>query len=169
MNLEVTLSVYGGGPGSGCVGPNCGRPKINFSQVSRFEGRYVSGLMTRDGKIVMGNQPHEGLLKDYRLNDNGTSDFLAKGGIRFGLGNGGFVEVGNRSKEVIGTAMKLLEAMPRVLLRFEYRPDYSNSLVRTKSGYLAEKDKYFYSEGELSRVQRDVSVWQARLNEEQSN
>lgn len=27
MNLSSTISVYGGGPGSGCVGPNCGRPR----------------------------------------------------------------------------------------------------------------------------------------------
>jgi hypothetical protein len=27
MNLESTLEVYGGGPGSGCQGPNCGRHK----------------------------------------------------------------------------------------------------------------------------------------------
>jgi hypothetical protein len=26
MNLESTLSIYGGGQGSGCNGPNCGRP-----------------------------------------------------------------------------------------------------------------------------------------------
>jgi hypothetical protein len=26
MNLAATIAVYGGGPGSGCTGPNCGRP-----------------------------------------------------------------------------------------------------------------------------------------------
>jgi hypothetical protein len=25
MNLESTISIYSGGPGSGCTGPNCGR------------------------------------------------------------------------------------------------------------------------------------------------
>ena len=27
MNLKETLELYAGGPGSGCHGPNCGRPK----------------------------------------------------------------------------------------------------------------------------------------------
>lgn len=27
MNLSATIAIYGGGPGSGCTGPNCGRPK----------------------------------------------------------------------------------------------------------------------------------------------
>jgi hypothetical protein len=27
MNLAATISLYGGGPGSGCVGSNCGRPE----------------------------------------------------------------------------------------------------------------------------------------------
>lgn len=33
MNLAVTISLFGGGPGSGCHGPNCGRPggsDVNF-------------------------------------------------------------------------------------------------------------------------------------------
>src|SRR6185369_2458302 len=27
MNLGAALEIYGGGPGSGCHGPNCGRPE----------------------------------------------------------------------------------------------------------------------------------------------
>jgi hypothetical protein len=30
MNLESTLSVYSGGPGSGCQGSNCGRKRSKF-------------------------------------------------------------------------------------------------------------------------------------------
>ena len=26
MNLALSISIYAGGPGSGCTGPNCGRP-----------------------------------------------------------------------------------------------------------------------------------------------
>ena len=32
MNLAVSISVYGGGPGSGCTGPNCGRPRDEVPQ-----------------------------------------------------------------------------------------------------------------------------------------
>ena len=31
MNLSVTLELQAGGPGSGCRGPNCGRPVVNFT------------------------------------------------------------------------------------------------------------------------------------------
>lgn len=30
MNLQTTLSIYAGGLGSGCNGPNCGRPSGDF-------------------------------------------------------------------------------------------------------------------------------------------
>jgi hypothetical protein len=33
MNLASTLSIYGGGPGSGCEGPNCGRPKTKLQEM----------------------------------------------------------------------------------------------------------------------------------------
>lgn len=29
MNLAATISIYSGGPGSGCTGPNCGRRKLD--------------------------------------------------------------------------------------------------------------------------------------------
>jgi hypothetical protein len=29
MNLADTISLYAGGPGSGCRGPNCGRKKVD--------------------------------------------------------------------------------------------------------------------------------------------
>lgn len=30
MNLETTIQIQAGGPGSGCVGSNCGRPKTYY-------------------------------------------------------------------------------------------------------------------------------------------
>ena len=32
MNLSCTISIYGGGPGSGCKGPNCGRKRQDDSK-----------------------------------------------------------------------------------------------------------------------------------------
>jgi hypothetical protein len=33
VNLITTISVYGGGPGSGCTGPDCGRPPLNRTKI----------------------------------------------------------------------------------------------------------------------------------------
>lgn len=35
MRQRSTLSLYAGGPGSGCSGPNCGRPRTNFEEGDR--------------------------------------------------------------------------------------------------------------------------------------
>ena len=35
MRLRSALSMYAGGPGSGCTGPNCGRPRTNFEEGDR--------------------------------------------------------------------------------------------------------------------------------------
>ncbi|SRR6266566_653914 len=33
MNLSSTISIYGGGPGSGCHGESCGRPKSKLQEM----------------------------------------------------------------------------------------------------------------------------------------
>src|ERR1039457_3478906 len=33
MNLATSISIYAGGPGSGCTGPNCGRPAKKAGSV----------------------------------------------------------------------------------------------------------------------------------------
>lgn len=35
MNLQSTIELFAGGPGSGCKGPNCGRPSTGGSLISR--------------------------------------------------------------------------------------------------------------------------------------
>lgn len=42
MNLADTLSIYGGGPGSGCQGPNCGRPAtaVHWDGMSQTQKAY---------------------------------------------------------------------------------------------------------------------------------
>lgn len=32
MNIQTAIDLYAGGPGSGCHGPNCGRPRKNFDE-----------------------------------------------------------------------------------------------------------------------------------------
>lgn len=40
MNLATTISLYGGGAGSGCRGGNCGRPKL--AGRTQFQGLSIS-------------------------------------------------------------------------------------------------------------------------------
>lgn len=42
MNLQTTLSIYAGGPGSGCQGPNCGRPEGVHGDVREALTRWVT-------------------------------------------------------------------------------------------------------------------------------
>ena len=50
MNLATTVSIYAGGPGSGCHGENCGRPKGVKVQLALRNGKYEW-----DGKVTSGN------------------------------------------------------------------------------------------------------------------
>lgn len=35
MRLQTTIWIWAGGEGSGCRGPNCGRPKVGLERVNR--------------------------------------------------------------------------------------------------------------------------------------
>jgi hypothetical protein len=41
MNLATTLTIYGGGPGSGCRGPNCGRPSIGGKEQAHVVAKVL--------------------------------------------------------------------------------------------------------------------------------
>lgn len=54
MRLEATISIYSGGPGSGCRGSNCGRPKVNYleEKVGGQKGSNPGGTFKgSDGKL----------------------------------------------------------------------------------------------------------------------
>ncbi len=44
MNLAVAISLYGGGPGSGCTGPNCGRKPLDLIREAERQGFRVKEL-----------------------------------------------------------------------------------------------------------------------------
>jgi hypothetical protein len=62
MNLATTIDIHAGGPGSGCVGPNCGRPSkgranevANLSrEIKELKSRLKrgSGATTKDRKRI---------------------------------------------------------------------------------------------------------------------
>ena len=76
MNLVTTLSLLAGGPGSGCQGPNCGRPTHGKKLKQRIErrlkkmgvkriGKRVPGLVRRHGKLVIPlKEPWKGKIKN---------------------------------------------------------------------------------------------------------
>lgn len=45
MNLQSTISIYGGGPGSGCTGPNCGRHALT-DMLKQTTEQFKSGFGT---------------------------------------------------------------------------------------------------------------------------
>ncbi len=54
MNLSSTIGLYGGGPGSGCQGDNCGRPSIK----SRFKEAGIE--MPKINYVVKHKSQYEG-------------------------------------------------------------------------------------------------------------
>jgi len=45
MNLATTIELYAGGEGSGCQGPNCGRPKTRIP-VQLFHGTTLTNALS---------------------------------------------------------------------------------------------------------------------------
>lgn len=45
MNLLTALDIYSGGPGSGCNGPNCGRPRFYISKKN-LGAKKVPGMVS---------------------------------------------------------------------------------------------------------------------------
>lgn len=66
MNLAQSIELYAGGPGSGCHGPNCGRPEgpgLTGREGGRLrrmlqEGYRSSGTMGRLHRLLRDGQPH---------------------------------------------------------------------------------------------------------------
>lgn len=52
MNLLETISIFAGGPGSGCRGPNCGRPKLrNSADVIKYRQQVKDELVLVRAKL----------------------------------------------------------------------------------------------------------------------
>lgn len=65
MNLAATISLYGGGPGSGCTGPNCGRPEGAAEPLKQkkwriYDSRKVGGYFKKGAAIA---QMYESLVR----------------------------------------------------------------------------------------------------------
>lgn len=100
MNLDTILSVYGGGLGSGCKGPNCGRPKLDAPHDTSkiisvdFDGTIASH---KPGEYSLGRPLKNGLKFLRELNKRGytihihtarpnipeVQDWLDKHGVGF--------------------------------------------------------------------------------------
>lgn len=91
MNLATTVSIYGGGPGSGCTGPDCGRkPQIGPVSNPGVIHRGTEGWILPDGSYAEkregpGFQTHVALAKELGLiGELGQGEQVAKnqGAIR---------------------------------------------------------------------------------------
>lgn len=80
MNLATTIALYGGGVGSGCKGPNCGRPKTKAatppSEPVEGTGWYKEGKfypITREGKM---ESDHMATAREVGLATNKESNLM---------------------------------------------------------------------------------------------
>src|SRR5208283_337773 len=72
MNLEATLSIYGGGQGSGCQGPNCGRPsEQSHGALKMPRGRQSSQRI--DKELREAATQSKVVLMEYRPGDSDKS------------------------------------------------------------------------------------------------
>ncbi len=96
MNLATTIWLYAGGPGSGCAGPNCGRPSTGVVRNTREFIEPPPNTMSRDQKMdhyVVSPDgeakrvlSHLGYFMDTKQK---VSDFLKNGGIMVTVSGGG--------------------------------------------------------------------------------
>jgi hypothetical protein len=68
MNLATTLSIYSGGQGSGCKGPNCGRPSEQaFGALKMPRGRQT--LQRIDKELRDAGENLRVVLMEYKADD----------------------------------------------------------------------------------------------------
>jgi hypothetical protein len=157
MDLTTTIWIWAGGEGSGCHGPNCGRPKSQdpMLNIVRLQ-EYQNGLMLPDGKLMIGRPRHEqhfDLLQKTPYAREGQK-FLKAGGVRLGREPNGFVSIGSDDRETMERALKILRNMPTDRVQFDYVPAGESALSRT-----------VYVEGERDEVIEKVAHWWSRQHE----
>lgn len=67
MNLAATLAIYAGGPGSGCRGSNCGRPKTSETSGSPSLKVNGNGWLTSKGILHQNNKDESHYQSAIRL------------------------------------------------------------------------------------------------------
>ena len=74
MNIADTISIYAGGPGSGCHGPNCGR--IGESADEKSHSGLLHNLVTKHGFQLDSNNGKEATYS--KKTDKGEHQFRMK-------------------------------------------------------------------------------------------
>lgn len=68
MNLAATIEIYSGGPGSGCQGPNCGRPsEQSHGALKMPRGRQT--LRRIDQELRSAGGQNKVVLMEYKSGD----------------------------------------------------------------------------------------------------
>ena len=88
--METIVTIQAGGPGSGCNGPNCGRPRgdgghrYTAKQRERMLKRFASPMpknvpgLTKQGQIEKGEPVRKGLIRQQFLTNTGAQYTVIK-------------------------------------------------------------------------------------------
>ncbi len=77
MNLSTTIEIYAGGPGSGCKGPNCGRPKEqSHGALTMPRGRQT--MKRIDKELRQAAVDKKVVLMEYKSDNSEDSNEKAK-------------------------------------------------------------------------------------------
>jgi hypothetical protein len=114
LNLAVTISLYGGGPGSGCVGPNCGRPVSYVKNTRTFIAppKISGGESPLDHYVVEPDGESKRVLSHISYFSGqsklGYNDFLKQGGITVTVSAGGpGIAFGKKDEETVDKVLQV--------------------------------------------------------------
>lgn len=114
MNLAATLLLYAGGPGSGCTGPNCGRPAVvtNTREFISPPPAVQSADQKMDHYVVQPDGTAKRVLShiSYFMDTRQKiSDFFKNGGIMATVSGGGpGVSFGKKDSDTVEKVIQVL-------------------------------------------------------------
>jgi hypothetical protein len=145
MNLATTIEIHAGGPGSGCAGPNCGRPvsgrqeqvatKIERELAKQDRGKNFKEravLIDSKGKILsdMTERPEVAFTPWGRIPKGGRSEMvLLHSHPKPGVGESKYSQLGFSQNDMYTFIGKDLGELRAVT------PDGVVSVVRPPNGY----------------------------------
>ena len=161
MNLATTIWIYGGGPGSGCTGPNCGRPTSFVKNTRVFDmppPPQARGFDAMHHYVVDSEGMSQKVDSHMKYFSNGSGDedvamnnlvsFLKKGGITVTVTAGGpGIMFGKKDMDVVDKVLQVA-AHP------EYR-EYGAS-VEYMNPSTGERVSF---DGSVGKLSRELRTW----------
>src|SRR6185369_843496 len=152
MNLGAALEIYGGGPGSGCHGPNCGRPEgpHSVSTEERFRdaktGEWTPERQAFHQSIVdaavAGKEPAEGRRP-----------------IAYVMGGGTASGKTTASERVIGKNPGAVRVDPdEIKFKIPEFADYKKAEPKTASAMVHEESSYITKKVMAETIARGLDL-----------